>query len=50
MPRFAPWYRREDYALIREIMDDGELCRSPLMNGRRMPRATGRRQSAKVLA
>ena len=21
---FAPWYRREDYALIREIMDDGE--------------------------
>jgi hypothetical protein len=24
MPRFAPWYRREDYALIREIMEDGE--------------------------
>ena len=24
MPRFAPWYRREDYALIREIMDDGD--------------------------
>jgi len=22
MPRFAPWYRREEYALIREIMDD----------------------------
>ena len=22
--RFAPWYRREDYALLREIMDDGE--------------------------
>ena len=22
--RFAPWYRREDYALIREIMDDAE--------------------------
>jgi len=21
---FAPWYRREDYALLREIMDDGE--------------------------
>jgi hypothetical protein len=21
---FAPWYRREDYALIREIMEDGE--------------------------
>ena len=21
---FAPWYRREDYALIREIMDDRE--------------------------
>ena len=25
MPRFAPWYRREDYALIREIMEDGEM-------------------------
>ena len=24
MPNFAPWYRREDYALMREIMDDGE--------------------------
>jgi hypothetical protein len=24
MERFAPWYRREDYALIREIMDDAE--------------------------
>jgi hypothetical protein len=24
MPRFAPWYRREEYALIREIMDDGD--------------------------
>ena len=24
MPRFAPWYRREDYALIREIMEDGD--------------------------
>jgi hypothetical protein len=22
MPRFAPWYRREEYALILEIMDD----------------------------
>ena len=22
MPRFAPWYRSEEYALIREIMDD----------------------------
>ena len=21
---FAPWYRREEYALIREIMDDGK--------------------------
>ena len=21
---FAPWYRREDYALIREVMEDGE--------------------------
>ena len=21
---FTPWYRREDYALIREIMEDGE--------------------------
>ena len=21
---FAPWYRRNEYALIREIMDDGE--------------------------
>jgi hypothetical protein len=21
---FAPWYRREEYALMREIMDDGE--------------------------
>jgi hypothetical protein len=25
MPRFAPWYRREDYALIREIMEDVEV-------------------------
>ena len=24
MPRFAPWYRRDEYALIREIMEDGE--------------------------
>jgi hypothetical protein len=24
MPRFAPWYRRDDYALIREIMEDAE--------------------------
>jgi hypothetical protein len=24
MTRFAPWYRREDYALIREIMEDAE--------------------------
>jgi hypothetical protein len=24
MPNFAPWYRREDYALVREIMDDGD--------------------------
>ena len=24
MPRFAPWYRQEDYALVREIMEDGE--------------------------
>ena len=22
MPRFTPWYRSEEYALIREIMDD----------------------------
>ena len=24
---FAPWYRREEYALIREIMDDGKDTR-----------------------
>jgi hypothetical protein len=24
MPHVAPWYRREDYARIREIMDDGD--------------------------
>ena len=24
MPNFAPWYRRQDYPLMREIMDDGE--------------------------
>ncbi len=24
MPRFAPWYRRDDYALVREIMEDRE--------------------------
>src|SRR4029077_18958949 len=24
MPNFAPWYRREEYALMREIMGDGE--------------------------
>jgi len=22
MPHFAPWYRREEYVLMREIMDD----------------------------
>lgn len=24
MPNFTPWYRREEYALMREILDDGE--------------------------
>ena len=24
MPHVAPWYRPEDYARIREIMDDGD--------------------------
>ena len=24
MPNFAPWYRRQDYPLMREVMDDGE--------------------------
>ena len=24
MPHFAAWFRREDYARIREIMDDGD--------------------------
>ena len=24
MPNFTPWYRRDEYALMREIMDDGE--------------------------
>ena len=24
MPRFAPWYRHDDYALVREIMEDGK--------------------------
>ena len=24
MPHFTPWYRRDEYALMREIMDDGE--------------------------
>jgi hypothetical protein len=24
MIRFAPWFRREDYALVREIMEDAE--------------------------
>jgi hypothetical protein len=24
MPNFASWYRRDEYALMREIMDDGE--------------------------
>ena len=24
MPRFVPWYRHDDYALVREIMEDGE--------------------------
>ena len=23
MPNFAPWYRRDEYALMREIMNDG---------------------------
>ena len=47
MPRFAPWYRRQDYALVREIMEDaGRRSRVLSMNGRRMPRTNGRRQSA----
>ena len=25
MPHFAEWYRREEYALIREIMEDGDV-------------------------
>ena len=25
MPRFAPWYRHDDYALVREIMEDREM-------------------------
>ena len=45
MPRFAPWYRQEDYALVREIMEDGETFPWISMNGRRMPKANGRRQS-----
>jgi hypothetical protein len=24
MPHVAPWFRREDYARVREIMDDGD--------------------------
>lgn len=24
MPNFTPWYRREEYALMREILDDGD--------------------------
>ena len=39
---FAPWYRREDYALLREIMDHGSLSLS--MSGREMPSANARQQ------
>jgi hypothetical protein len=24
LPHFIPWYRREEYGLIREVMDDGD--------------------------
>jgi hypothetical protein len=24
MPNFAPWYRRNEYSLMREILEDGE--------------------------
>jgi hypothetical protein len=24
MPHFTPWYRREEYALMREILNDGD--------------------------
>ena len=35
MPRFAPWYRRDDYALVREGR------RGDVPRGRRMPKANG---------
>jgi hypothetical protein len=45
MPRFAPWYRREEYALVREIMEDGETF--PLAFDEREKNAESERAAAK---
>ena len=42
---FAPWYRREDYALIREFMEDGETF--PLDFNEWEKNAEGERAAAK---
>jgi hypothetical protein len=42
---FAPWYRREDYALIREFMEDGETL--PLDFNEWEKNAEGERAAAK---
>jgi hypothetical protein len=49
MPHIAPWYRREDYARVREIMSDGDRSRPASMRGRRRLRNKWRKQSAKGL-
>jgi hypothetical protein len=42
---FAPWYRPEDYALIREIMEDGETF--PLYFNEWEKNAESEREAAK---
>lgn len=52
MPRFAPWYRREEYALIREIMEDGEtfpLAFDDWEKNAESDRATAKREGVTVI-
>jgi len=45
MSHFAPWYRRDEYALMREILHDGEVL--PLAFDEWEKNAEGERAAAK---
>jgi len=48
MPHFSPWYRREEYALMREILDDGETLPLAFDEWEKNAERERARQSAKV--